>query len=157
MTQCYIGVGSNVGDRGYYIRAAVHKVKRLRMTKVTAMSPVIETTPVGGPAQGPYLNAVMAIETELGPYALLSELQRIESELGRVRVIANGPRTIDLDILTFGEFCVDEAGLCIPHPRILTREFVVRPLRAIAPQAVAMIRRLLQKKPGNKRAGRRSR
>jgi 2-amino-4-hydroxy-6-hydroxymethyldihydropteridine diphosphokinase len=157
MVLCYIGVGSNLGDREHSIKAALRKLKALTLTKVRRVSGVIESLPQGGPVQGPYLNAVVEIETDLGPYQLLAELQNIESALGRVRTIVNGPRTIDLDILTYGDICMEEEALCIPHPRIMEREFVLGPLREIAPQMVGTIKKLkkvakpVQKAKRNKR------
>jgi len=136
MITCYIGVGSNLGDRQYYINTAIRKIMMLIGTRVRKISRIIESFPQGGPVQGPYLNGVIEIETELNPYQLLQELHKIESSLGRVRVVKNGPRTIDLDILTYGDLCINEEALCIPHPRILEREFVLGPLGEIAPEVV---------------------
>lgn len=149
MVICYIGIGSNIGDRRQYIEAAVRRLKTLNATKVRRISGIIESAAQGGPRQGPYLNAVAEIETGLHPYELLQELQRIEALLGRVRTMIDGPRQIDLDILTFGDVRMDEAALSIPHPRMLERAFVLLPMQEIAPQAVSLARRLLQ-------AGRRS-
>jgi 2-amino-4-hydroxy-6-hydroxymethyldihydropteridine diphosphokinase len=146
MVIAYIGIGSNLGDRHKYITHAIRKLKMLPGVKVMRVSELIETEPCGGPVQGPYLNGVIEIDTDLTPYGLLVDLQKIEHELGRVRTVVNGPRTIDLDILTFGEYCVDEIGLCVPHPRMLERDFVMKPLAAIAPHAVALVKRLRVKK-----------
>jgi 2-amino-4-hydroxy-6-hydroxymethyldihydropteridine diphosphokinase len=140
MVTCYIAIGSNLGDRKYYIESAVKKVRTLANTKVNKVSSVIETAPEGGPPQGPYLNCVMEINTELTPYQLLQELQRIESLLGRVRTAANAARTLDLDILTYGDICLKEDALCIPHPRMLERDFVMIPLKEIAPEVVKKLR-----------------
>jgi len=141
MVLCYIGLGSNLGDRQQYIKAALRKMKSLTRTKVRKVSSIIESEPQGGPVQGPYLNAVVELETDLGPYQLLAELQSIESALGRVRTTVNGPRTVDLDILTYGDVCMEEEALCIPHPRILEREFVIVPLKEIAPQIIEKIKK----------------
>ncbi len=154
MVICYVGIGSNLGDRQQHIRQAVRKIRQVPATKVMNVSPVMESKPCGGPPQGDYLNAVLELDTGLTPYVLLQSLQKIESELGRVRTIANGPRTIDLDILTYGEYRLDEPALCIPHPRMLERDFVVKPLRAIAPHAVDMVRRLLRRNKGPADPGR---
>ncbi|MFA6384758.1 MAG: 2-amino-4-hydroxy-6-hydroxymethyldihydropteridine diphosphokinase [Candidatus Omnitrophota bacterium] len=145
MVVCYIGLGSNLGDREQYIKAALRKMKSLIGTKVRKISGIVESLPQGGPVQGPYLNAVAEIETDLGPYQLLSELQNIESALGRVRTAVNGPRTIDLDILTYGDVRLEEDALCIPHPRMLEREFVLLPLQEIAPAAVEKIKKPVRK------------
>jgi 2-amino-4-hydroxy-6-hydroxymethyldihydropteridine diphosphokinase len=145
MVICYIGIGSNLGDRQQHIRQAVRKIRQVPDTKVMNVSPVMESEPCGGPPQGDYLNAVLELDTGLTPYVLLQSLQMIELELGRIRTIANGPRTIDLDILTYGEYILNEPALCIPHPRMLERDFVMKPLCAIAPHAVDMVRRLFRK------------
>ncbi|MCX7926656.1 MAG: 2-amino-4-hydroxy-6-hydroxymethyldihydropteridine diphosphokinase [Candidatus Omnitrophica bacterium] len=145
MVVCYIAVGSNLGDREGYIKAAIQKLRFLAHTKIRKISKIIETKPQGGPPQGPYLNAVIEIETELLPYELLQELQRIEQLLGRIRTVVNGPRTIDLDILTYGDVCINEEALCIPHPRIFEREFVLEPLKEIAPHMLERIRKLILK------------
>jgi 2-amino-4-hydroxy-6-hydroxymethyldihydropteridine diphosphokinase len=155
MVFCYIGLGSNLGDREHNIHTAVRKMKSLMHTKVRRISRVIETLPQGGPAQGPYLNAVAEIETSLDPYNLLVELQRIEMVLGRVRTVLNGPRTIDLDILTYGDICIEEDALCIPHPRMLEREFVLLPLQEIAPGVIEKVKKIKKaakkiKKPAKK-------
>ncbi len=147
MVTCYIGVGSNLGDRQYYINTAIKKIMMLTATRVRKISRIIETPPHGGPDQGPYLNGVLEIETELNPYHLLQDLQKIESSLGRVRVIKDGPRTIDLDILTYGELSINECALCIPHPRIFEREFVLIPLKEIAPEVVERLQTSKTSKP----------
>jgi 2-amino-4-hydroxy-6-hydroxymethyldihydropteridine diphosphokinase len=142
MVLCYIGLGSNLGDRQHNINTAVRKIKSLMHTKVRRISGVIETLPQGGPLQGPYLNAVAEIETGLDPYSLLVELQNIEAVLGRIRTVLNGPRTIDLDILTYGDVCIAEEALCVPHPRMLEREFVLLPLQEIAPGVIEKVRKI---------------
>ena len=132
MATCYIAIGSNLGDRRGFIESAIKKMRLLANTKVNTVSSIIETLPQGGPPQALYLNCVLAIETDLTPYHLLQELQKIESILGRVRSVLNAPRTIDLDILTYGDICMEEEALCIPHPRMLERDFVMIPLKEIA-------------------------
>jgi 2-amino-4-hydroxy-6-hydroxymethyldihydropteridine diphosphokinase len=149
MVFCYIGLGSNLGDREHNIHTAVRKMKSLMHTKVRRISSVIETLPQGGPAQGLYLNAVAEIETGLDPYRLLVELQSIEMVLGRVRTVLNGPRTIDLDILTYGDICIEEEALCIPHPRMLEREFVLIPLQEIAPGVIEKVKKIRKLKKVN--------
>jgi len=109
-------------------------------TRVIKVSKIIETLPQGGPPQGPYLNAVAQIQTGLAPYALLAQLQKVEADLGRVRVVVNGPRTIDLDILLYGDIRMQEEALCIPHPRMLERDFVMVPLQEIAPGLARKLR-----------------
>jgi 2-amino-4-hydroxy-6-hydroxymethyldihydropteridine diphosphokinase len=155
MAICYIALGSNLGDRKFYIETAIKKIRTLNGTKVSKVSSVIETVPQGGPAQGPYLNAVLEAQTSLTPYQLLLELGKIESFLGRVRQVVNGPRTIDLDILTYGDICLNETALCIPHPRMLERDFVIIPLKEIAPELVSkMLKKVTRKRKITKRAQR---
>ncbi len=136
MVICHIALGSNLGDRKFYLEAAIKKMRILANTKVKKVSSMIETLPQGGPPQGMYLNCALEIETELTPYQLLQELQKIESMLGRVRTVLNAPRTIDLDILTYGDIRMKEEALCIPHPRMMERDFVLIPLKEIAPELV---------------------
>ena len=128
---CYIGIGSNLGDRQKNIDDAIEKMRRADGIKVKKISPIYETEPVGGPAQPRYLNGVIEIETGLKARELLSLAQKIENDLGRQRKVKNGPRTIDLDILTYGDREINEPDLQIPHPRMKEREFVQRPLRDI--------------------------
>jgi 2-amino-4-hydroxy-6-hydroxymethyldihydropteridine diphosphokinase len=140
MVTCFIGIGSNLGDRQYYIETAISRIRLLMDTRVTKISKIIETLPEGGLPQGRYLNCVIEIQTALSPYELLGRLQKIESDLGRVRTIKNEPRNIDLDILLYGNARIKETSLCIPHPRMLKREFVMQPLREIAPQVVKKLK-----------------
>jgi 2-amino-4-hydroxy-6-hydroxymethyldihydropteridine diphosphokinase len=143
MELIYIAAGSNLGDRRYYIETAVKKIRQLPNTKVKKVSRLIQTSPEGGPGgQGPYLNGVIEVESELFPYDLLLRLQRIEAELGRVRTVADAPRTIDLDIVMYGRMRIDERALSVPHPRALKREFVMLPLTEIAPGAAKALKTL---------------
>ena len=151
MELIYIAVGSNLGDRRYYIETAVKKIRQLPNTKVNKVSHLIQTRPEGGPkGQGPYLNGVIEVESELFPYDLLLRLQKIEAELGRVRTVADAPRTIDLDIVMYGRMRIDERALSIPHPSALKREFVMRPLAEISATAARTLKTLA--KPKSKRA-----
>jgi 2-amino-4-hydroxy-6-hydroxymethyldihydropteridine diphosphokinase len=129
--RCYIGIGSNLGDRHKNIDDALQKLRLTGGIEVKRVSPIYETDPVGGPAQPKYLNGVIEIETSLEPRGLLLTLQDIENQLDRKRAVKNGPRTIDLDILTYGSEKIDEPDLKIPHPRMREREFVQKPLRDI--------------------------
>ncbi len=131
MATCYIGVGSNIGDRRKFIDSSIEELKKVRGVKVTRVSSIYETLPVSDIPQGRYLNGVIEIETEIGPKALLKELNRIEEGLGRKRTIKNAPRTIDLDILYYGDESVNEEGIVIPHPGIADREFVLKGLREL--------------------------
>jgi 2-amino-4-hydroxy-6-hydroxymethyldihydropteridine diphosphokinase len=146
MVICFISLGSNLGDRSYYISYAIDKIKGLPFTRVEKVSTLIISPTQGGPNQGMYLNGVIGIETGLSPYQLLSQLQAIESSLGRVRMEINGPRTIDLDILLYGDFCLNEESLTIPHPRILERDFVFKPLEEIAPAVAQKLMKTARKK-----------
>lgn len=134
--RAYVALGSNLGDRKQNMNAAIEKMKHLRGVRVTRVSSFLETEPVGGPPQGKYLNAVVEIECSLSAHELLRELQRIENELGRRRFGKSFPRTMDLDILLFGDAIIDEVELKIPHPRMHQRAFVLDPLHEIAPDAV---------------------
>jgi 2-amino-4-hydroxy-6-hydroxymethyldihydropteridine diphosphokinase len=130
----YIALGSNLGDRTANLNAAVERLRREPGVVVGAVSRYWETAPVGGPAgQAAYLNAAAAVETTLSPHELLQVLLRMENELGRVRVDRYGPRTIDLDIMLFGNQVLHEPGLTIPHPRLHERTFMLGPLAEIAP------------------------
>jgi 2-amino-4-hydroxy-6-hydroxymethyldihydropteridine diphosphokinase len=135
MPICYLGIGSNLGNREENIAQAIEKVRQLPDTAVVKVSSLIETAPQGGPAQGLFLNAAMEVKTRLSPRQLLSALQKIEKDLGRARGVKNGPRTIDLDILLYGGLKLSQPDLTIPHPRIRERDFVLIPLREIAPLA----------------------
>ena len=133
MTTCYIGIGSNLGDRRSHIDRAIEQLKNAPGIRVTRVSSVYETDPVSDIPQGKFLNGVLEIETALRPRALLSRLNMVEEALGRARLAKNGPRTIDLDILYYGEERVEENDLVIPHPAISDREFVLKGLRELAP------------------------
>ncbi len=132
MALCYIGLGSNLGERRKNLTAAVSMIGRLKNTKVLKRSRIIETAAVGGPAGQPdFLNAAVRIETSLSPVALFRELKRIERSLGRKRTVRNGPRTIDLDLLLYQGKTVNRRNLVVPHPRMYVRDFVLRPLSEI--------------------------
>lgn len=128
----YLGLGSNLGDRVSCIMSAVASLQE-KGALVLKRSAIIETDPVGGPPQDKFLNAVVKIETKLSPGELLSTCQVIERQLGRVRNVLNGPRTIDLDILLYDCLTIDTPQLKIPHPRMLERTFVLEPLKEIEP------------------------
>ena len=134
MLRIVIGLGANLGDRLATLREAVRRIDAF--APVRARSRVYETAPVGGPPQGDYLNAAVLVTWNAPPIALLDQLQRVETELGRVRNERNGPRTVDLDILWIeGGGAVQEDRLIVPHPRLLEREFALRPLLDVAPDA----------------------
>jgi len=131
MTTCYIGIGSNIGDRQKFIDSSIAELKKVRGVSVTRISSIYETLPVSGIPQDRYLNGVIEIETDLGARALLKELNRIEEKLGRKRTVKNASRTIDLDILYYGDQEVADEDLIIPHPRIEEREFILKGLREL--------------------------
>ena len=131
MTVCYIGIGSNLGDRRAYIDRALELLGAANGVTIKRISSIYETDPVGGPIQGKFLNGVMEIETILKPLELLKELNRIETSLGRVRGLKNAPRVIDLDIILFGQERIESADLGVPHPRMREREFVLKGLREL--------------------------
>jgi 2-amino-4-hydroxy-6-hydroxymethyldihydropteridine diphosphokinase len=138
--QCTVlSVGSNLGDRLGTLQGCVHAIGGLPDTDVLARSPVYETAPVGGPAQPDYLNAVLVIETGLAPRDLLAATRRIEADFGRVRSPAAerfGPRTLDIDIISYDEEISDDPVLTLPHPRARERAFVLAPWHDIDPAAV---------------------
>ena len=132
MEICYLGVGSNVGNRGLNIKQAIRKINLLKDTRVLKTSRLIQTAPVGGAANQPkFLNAALKINTGLSPLKLLKELKSIEKELGRVKGVRNAPRTIDLDILLYGDKVIRGKKLIIPHPRMFARDFVIKPLAEV--------------------------
>ena len=124
----YLGLGSNVGDRARNLAEALRRLDALRHTKVTDVAHVYETDPVGVTDQPLFLNTACRIETALSAEELLASALRIERELGRVRTVRWGPRTIDIDLLLYGNLAVDEPNLTIPHPRLQERQFVMIPL-----------------------------
>jgi 2-amino-4-hydroxy-6-hydroxymethyldihydropteridine diphosphokinase len=135
--RAYVGLGSNLGDREATIRAALDALDAAPQTSVAAVSTLRETAPVGLLDQPEFLNGVAALETELGPRALLDALLAVERSLGRTRDGPRfGPRTIDLDLLLYGDERVDEPGLRVPHPRLHERLFVLEPLHELAPGLV---------------------
>jgi 2-amino-4-hydroxy-6-hydroxymethyldihydropteridine diphosphokinase len=126
--RAYLGIGSNLGERVQYLQMAVDGLGATDGVEVIAVSRVYETDPVGGPEQPDYLNAVVAVDTTLAPRQLLEVAQRLEGEAQRVRKERWGPRTLDVDILLFGDDEVEKPDLVIPHPRWRERDFVLAPL-----------------------------
>lgn len=131
MVKCYIGVGSNLGNRHDYIAKAIAELKRVKGVKFIKSSSIYETDPVSEIPQGKFLNTVFEIETELSPWVLLRELNSIEDLLGRKRGVKNAPRTMDLDILYYGDERINNPELTVPHPLIRHREFVLKGLREL--------------------------
>ena len=134
-TRAWIGLGANLGERDAALRQAVQAMAALPGTQVLRVSSLYRSAPVdaGGPD---YLNAVAEIATTLEPLALLAALQAIEHGAGRERPYRNAPRTLDLDILLYGEQCITTLALTVPHPRMHERAFVLQPLAELAPERV---------------------
>jgi 2-amino-4-hydroxy-6-hydroxymethyldihydropteridine diphosphokinase len=137
MTRAYVGVGTNLGDRAAMLRAAIEQLRAEPAVAVVAVSSVRETDPVGIADQPRFLNAAVALETELSARELLGLLLGIERRLGRTRAGPRfGPRTIDLDLLVYGDAQIDEPGLEVPHPRLHERLFALEPLVDLDPGLV---------------------
>lgn len=132
----FIGLGSNLGDREATIRLALDDLARLPESTLVRASSLYDTEPVGDTRQPRFLNAVVELETELPPARLLWNLRLIEKRLGRVRTYRYGPRTIDLDLLLYGDQIVNEPGLEVPHREMLKRSFVLVPLVELDPTRV---------------------
>jgi len=129
----YIGLGSNLGDRAENLRKALHQLNRSPSTAVTRVAPFYRSAPVGFTEQDDFINTVAELETVLPPRELLALLLSIEEDLGRVRTVRWGPRTVDLDLLLYGDEQIDEPDLIVPHPRLHERAFVLVPLADLAP------------------------
>jgi len=135
--QVYVAMGSNLGDRGAHLAAALAALRATEGVEVVAVSPLYETDPVGPPPQGPYLNGAIELATTLTPDALLERLLEIEASRGRTRgPDRNAPRTLDLDLLLYGDRKSSGPGLEIPHPRLADRPFVLEPLCDLAADLV---------------------
>ncbi len=135
--RAYIGLGSNLGDRETMLGSAVGLLRADEEIDVVGVSSFQVTEPVGITDQPRFLNAAVAVETELSPRELLERLLDIERSLGRTREgPRGGPRTIDLDLLLYGDEVVDEPGLRVPHPRLTERRFALEPLDELGPDLV---------------------
>ena len=134
MTRAFVGLGANLGDRESTIRRALVLLGDRPGVEILLVSTLRETEPVGFLDQPPFLNGAAMLETTLGPMALLDALLAVELELGRERgAERNGPRTIDLDLLVYGDDVVHEPGLSVPHPRLHERAFALEPLVDLDP------------------------
>jgi len=131
-----LALGSNLGDRLDILQGAVDAVAGLPDVSVGAASPVYETVPVGGPAQPDYLNAVLLARTGLPPYDLLERVHEVEAAFDRVREVRWGPRTLDIDIITYEGVLCGDPELTLPHPRAHERAFVLAPWHDVDPDAV---------------------
>jgi len=137
VTVAYVGLGANLGDREAMLRSALEQLRAEHGLRVTAVSALRDTTPVGFRDQPRFLNAAAAVETDLGARELLDRLLGIERRLGRSREGPRfGPRTIDLDLLLYGEEEIDEPGLHVPHPRLHERLFALEPLSDLDPDLI---------------------
>ena len=132
MTIAWLGIGSNLGDRLGFLRAAAAGVNALPETTVLEKSGIYETAPIGGVEQDPFLNGVLKIETGLSPEQLLQAVLQIEALNGRERKVHWGPRTLDIDILAYGDLQVNQRNLQIPHPFLGERAFVLVPWAELA-------------------------
>ena len=133
MARAFVGLGANLGEREATIRAALELLGARGDLRVAAVSSLRETEPVGVVDQPAFLNGVAELETELAPRELLAALLETERALGRVRLERFGPRTIDLDLLLYGDEVIDEPGLEVPHPRLHERLFALEPLAELDP------------------------
>jgi 2-amino-4-hydroxy-6-hydroxymethyldihydropteridine diphosphokinase len=135
IANAYIALGSNIGNREDNLNKAIEMLRQNEEIEVTKISSYINTAPVGFTDQPDFLNAVVEIKTTLCPHKLLEICSGIEKNLKRERIIHWGPRTIDLDILLYEDLILNDEDLIIPHPRMHEREFVLTPLKEIAPKA----------------------
>ncbi|AKS70058.1 2-amino-4-hydroxy-6-hydroxymethyldihydropteridine pyrophosphokinase [Staphylococcus schleiferi] len=149
MVDAYLGLGSNIGDRENQLKEAIRLLRENEAIEIIAISPIYETKPVGYTEQPDFLNLCLHIKTELSAQALLKVALNTEAELHRVRKIRWGPRTIDIDILLYGDEVIEETDLIVPHPRMTERAFVMIPLNDIAanviePRSRQMIQNIVQ-------------
>ena len=137
MTRAYVGLGANLGDRERTLRAAVDALAVVDGVEVVSVSLLRDTEPVGVGQQPLYLNGAAELETTLTARELLDRLLAVEERFGRVRIPGeHGPRTLDVDLLLYGDQMIEEPGLTVPHPRLHERRFVLEPLAELAPGLV---------------------
>jgi 2-amino-4-hydroxy-6-hydroxymethyldihydropteridine diphosphokinase len=136
VTRAYVGLGANLGPREVTLLRAVDLLAAAEGVDVVAVSTLRETEPVGVADQPRFLNGAVALDTSLSARDLLALLLAVERELGRVRAERWGPRTVDLDLLVYGDDVVDEPGLHVPHPRLGERSFALEPLAELDPELV---------------------
>jgi CDP-diacylglycerol---serine O-phosphatidyltransferase len=134
--QVLVALGSNLGDRNEHLHFAIERLKTLPKTELLAVSGFLETEPVGGPPQRPFLNGVVALKTRLSPTELLARLVDIERLRGRERKVKDGPRTLDLDLVLYGGVICESPELVLPHPRFRERSFVLDPAAEVAPRFI---------------------
>jgi 2-amino-4-hydroxy-6-hydroxymethyldihydropteridine diphosphokinase len=137
MYSAWIGIGANLGDAVTTVRNAIHVLGEQPHCRVMASSSLYRTAPVGADKDQPdYINAVVQLDTALGPTLLLETLLAVEKRFGRVRTTPNAPRTLDLDLLLYADRQIDHPGLVVPHPRMHERAFVLAPIAEIAPDLI---------------------
>ena len=136
MPSVFIGIGSNLGDRQKNCLRAVERMDRMADFRITGYSDWYLTKPVGVEGQEWYVNGVVSLTTDISPQDSLERLLKIEADMGRIRKERWGPRSIDLDILMFGQEIIQESNLKIPHPRMHLRRFVLEPMTQLAPNLV---------------------
>ncbi len=132
MVAAYIGLGANLGDPAQAVRDAIAQLAKLPQTALVRQSSLYASAPIDASGDD-FINAVVQLDTGLSPQALLKALQQVELDFGRQRPFRNAPRTLDLDILLYGDRVIDEPGLHVPHPRMCARAFVLLPLLELAP------------------------
>lgn len=132
MIDAYIGIGANLGNAQESVRQAIDRLSSLPKTRVARQSSLFRTAPIDAGGDD-YVNAVACVKTQLDAHELLAQLQAIENEFGRERPYVNAPRTLDLDILLYGNRQIDSASLTVPHPRLTQRAFALIPLLQIDP------------------------
>lgn len=136
MICAHLGLGSNLGQPRAWLDRGRKALAELPGSRLAAVSSLWRSKPVGGPeGQDDYLNATVTLKTDLQPHQLLAAIQKIENDSGRTRRERWGPRTLDIDILLYGDLVIDDADLSLPHPRMHERAFVLEPLAEIAPAA----------------------
>ena len=154
MTLAYVGLGSNLQDPRRQIQSALAELDGMPHTRVVRQSSLYRTAPIGHADQPDFVNAVAQIETGLSAERLLAELQEIEKRHGRERSFPNAPRTLDLDILLYGDLEMNGPALTLPHPRMHERAFVLQPLYEVAPHAsipgIGAVKACLEKTAGQK-------
>lgn len=136
MIRAYVALGSNLGNPVSTVEDAIEAMAALRGSLLKAISSLYRTAPVGLKHQPDFINAVVALDTRLAPRELLDELFALEAKFGRERSAKNAPRTLDLDLLSYGDVVQDDPALTLPHPRMHERAFVLAPLAEIAPRLV---------------------
>lgn len=132
--EAFVALGSNLNDPVKQVEQAIEAINKLPGTQVIKRSSLYETEPVGFLDQPHFINAVIKIETELSPQILLKALLQIETNQGRIRTIKNGPRTLDCDLILYAGVTLNSKELTLPHPRMLERDFVLKPLAEIEPE-----------------------